>query len=192
MGLQSERMIQDELGTRKRASRFYETQVQDHLTPSMQEFIRRQQMVFIATADASGACDCSPRFGGAGVVSVVDQGTLAYPEYRGNGVFASLGNIVENPHIGLLFIDFLDSTVGLHVNGIAERRPPVARPNGVDEMPAARGGSSARLVEQWVYIKVEEAYIQCSKHVPRFQRVQKDIRWGTDDPTLKSSSYFQK
>ena len=44
---------------------------------------------------------------------------LIYPEYRGNGVFANLGNIRENPHIGLLIIDFYKDTIGLHVNGKA-------------------------------------------------------------------------
>ena len=191
MSLRSERMIQDERGTRPRATRFYETQVEDHLTSSMQDFIRRQQMVFVATADASGACDCSPRFGGPGMMTVVDRGTLAYPEFRGNGVFASLGNISENSHIGLLFLDFLESTVGLHVNGTAERRPPADCPTGVDGVLGVRGTSASRLIEQWVYIRVQEAYIHCSKHVPRFQAVAKEIQWGTDDPKRKSSDYFR-
>jgi predicted pyridoxine 5'-phosphate oxidase superfamily flavin-nucleotide-binding protein len=59
-------------------------------------------MVFVATADANGNCDCSPRFGISGFVIILDDKTLAYPEYRGNGVFASLGNIIDNPHIGEL------------------------------------------------------------------------------------------
>ena len=58
---------------------------------------------------------CNP----AGFVQVLDEKTLVYPEYRGNGVLASLGNILENPHIGLMFPDFYQSTVGLHVNGTA-------------------------------------------------------------------------
>jgi uncharacterized protein len=49
---------------------------------------------------------------------VLDEKTLAYPEYRGNGVMSSLGNISENPHVGLLFVDFTDK-IGLHVNGRA-------------------------------------------------------------------------
>src|SRR5271167_4836156 len=52
-------------------------------------------------------------------VRVLDRTTLLYPEYRGNGVLASLGNISENPHIGLIFIDFFEATIGLHVNGKA-------------------------------------------------------------------------
>ena len=126
MGRQSEERIQDERDSLNRAKRFYDKQVKDRLTPEMQEFIRRQPMMFVATADTSGACDCSPRFGAPGFVRMVDPKTLAYPEFRGNGVFASLGNIAENPAIGLLFVDFLKTSVGLHVNGKAERRDPDA------------------------------------------------------------------
>jgi hypothetical protein len=53
-------------------------------------------------------------------VRVLDEGHLAYPEYRGNGVLASLGNISENPHVGLLMIDFVRDLIGLHVNGRAQ------------------------------------------------------------------------
>ena len=85
-----------------RAQRFYERQMRDSLTTRMVALIRQQEMMFIATANSEGYCDCSPRFGHAGFVCVLDEKTLAYPEYRGNGVYASLGNIKEQPHIGLV------------------------------------------------------------------------------------------
>jgi F0F1-type ATP synthase alpha subunit len=59
------------------------------------------------TIDQKGECDCSVRSGKKGFVLVLDEKTLAYAEYKGNGVMASMGNIQENPHIGLLFLDFL-------------------------------------------------------------------------------------
>ena len=190
MGRQSEERIQDERDSLNRAKRFYDKQVKDRLTPEMQEFIRRQPMMFVATADTSGACDCSPRFGAPGFVRMVDPKTLAYPEFRGNGVFASLGNIAENPAIGLLFVDFLKTSVGLHVNGKAERRDPDDGPVPLDLVTQNYGTSGGRLVEQWVFVSIEEAYIHCSKHVPRFQPVPRNISWGTDDATLKSDQYF--
>ena len=190
MGRQSEERIQDERDSLNRAKRFYDKQVKDRLTPEMQEFIRRQPMMFVATADTSGACDCSPRFGAPGFVRMVDPKTLAYPEFRGNGVFASLGNIAENPAIGLLFVDFLKTSVGLHVNGKAERRDPDDGPVTLDLVTQDYGTSGGRLVEQWVFVSIEEAYIHCSKHVPRFQPVPRNISWGTDDATLKSDQYF--
>jgi hypothetical protein len=77
--------------------------------------------VLVATADAKGECDCSLRAGLPGFIQVLNDRNLVYPEYRGNGVMASLGNLQENPHIGLMFIDFVSEVIGLHVNGTAHR-----------------------------------------------------------------------
>ena len=118
-GSKGEHRLQKELATGKKALAFYNKQMLDHLNPTMSEFLASQEIVFIATADAKGECDSSFRTGPPGWVRVINEKTLAYPEYRGNGVFASMGNILENPHIGMIFIDFYDSTVGLHVNGKA-------------------------------------------------------------------------
>jgi predicted pyridoxine 5'-phosphate oxidase superfamily flavin-nucleotide-binding protein len=185
-----EQALQAEQNSRQRALKFYDRQMRTELSTAMKELIMRQSMVFIATADAEGNCDCSPRFGSPGFIHTLDPKTLIYPEYRGNGVFASLGNILENPHIGMVFIDFLDTTVGLHVNGSAHSYRP-------EKLPVALKGSieSAALnidseVERWVVIGVEEAYIHCSKHVPALSKRDKAIRWGTDDSNMKSENYF--
>ena len=119
-GSQGEHVVQDRCGTWERAQAFYDHQWLDYLNPQMRAFIGRQEMVFIATADSQGDCDASFRAGLPGFVHVLDEKTLTYPEYRGNGVKASLGNITENPHIGLLFIDFFEAKIGLHVNGRAQ------------------------------------------------------------------------
>ncbi len=191
IGSQGERKLQKILGSQERATRFYNRQVHDHLTDGMQSFIARQEMVFIATSDAQGNCDCSPRFGKPGFVVILDEKTIAYPEFRGNGVFASLGNIMENPHIGLVFVDFLDTTVGLHVNG----RSKICTP---DDIP--RSGSpfedtyevdgTIRLIDRWVKIEIQEAYIHCSKHIPHLQKLEKSISWGTDDSNAKTDDFF--
>ena len=184
-----ERRIQRELGSSDRADRFYEYQMARSLNPAMIELIQRQEMVFVATADTGGNCDCSPRFGEPGFVHVVDSTTLVYPEYRGNGVFASLGNILENPHVGLVFLDFFQTTVGLHVNGKAESYPPDELPKSL-ALDLLHPGSKQRILERWVVITVDEAYIHCSKHVPLLRKLNKKIEWGTDDPKAKSSHYF--
>jgi len=59
-------------------------------------------MMFIATSDADGECDASFLAGPPGFAAVLDERTLAWPEYRGNGVMAGAGNILENPHVGIL------------------------------------------------------------------------------------------
>src|SRR5215831_8806968 len=101
-GSQGEHILQERYGTGERAGQFYDNQFSDQLTPKMIEFIGRMEMAFIATSDAAGECDCSFRAGTAGFLRVLDERTVAYPEFRGNGVMASLGNVLENPHIGIL------------------------------------------------------------------------------------------
>jgi len=157
-------------------------------------FISRQTMCFIGTADAQGECDCSFRAGSAGFVRVIDETHVVYPEYRGNGVMASLGNIVENGHVGILFVDFFEDTIGLHLNGRAhivdeaDDLPPQA-----DQAPEGNGSTPARRsprAERWVHVDVEEAYIHCSKHIPRLEHRPKSIDWGTDDEAKKGGDYF--
>jgi len=76
-------------------------------------------MVFVATADADGKPDCSYKGGLPGFVRVLDEKTLVFPDYDGNGMYRSWGNLVVNPHIGLLFIDF-ENQSRLRVNGTAK------------------------------------------------------------------------
>ena len=189
-----EHQAQEKFGTARRAAAFYGKQVLPCLNPEMQRFIARQEMVFIATADAHGTCDCSFRAGLPGFVHVLDEKTLACPEYRGNGVMASVGNMLENPHIGLIFIDFFGSAVGLHVNGkvrIIDNQQLLARPDVTPEIVQATQTTGGRHPEQWMLIAVEEAYIHCSKHVPLLKKLDKKIHWGTDDEKYKGGDYFK-
>lgn len=193
-GSKGEHELQKELGTTRRARSFYKQQMLDYLNPAMQEFISRQPMVFIATSDGQGECDCSFRAGPPGFAHVLSDTTLAYPEYRGNGVLASLGNIRENPHIGIMFIDFMDSTVGLHVNGKARilSNDEVLNTEKLPEaLQQAAKVIDGRKPECWVWIEVEEAYIHCSKHIPRFKKLEKEIHWGSDRKTDKGGDFFK-
>src|SRR5919108_438012 len=118
-GSDGEHALQRRYGSQERARRFYAQQLLDRLNERMIQFIGRQEMVWIATADAHGECDCSFRAGPPGFVQVLDPWTLRFPEYRGNGVMAPLGNLLENPHVGMVFLDFDQERIGLHVNGSA-------------------------------------------------------------------------
>jgi len=193
-GSRGEHELQERFGTTKRALAFYNNQVLDYLNPLMQALVARQEMLFIATADAHGECDCSFRAGLPGFVHMLNEKTLLYPEYRGNGVVASLGNIAENPHIGMIFIDFFESTVGLHVNGTAtimENAAVMDRPDIPDEIRRDIAVEGGRKPERWVMVEVEEAYIHCSKHIPLLEKRDKTIHWGTDDVVCKGGDYFQ-
>jgi predicted pyridoxine 5'-phosphate oxidase superfamily flavin-nucleotide-binding protein len=192
-GSDGEHRMQEQWDSVDRARSFYERQVLDHLNPAMQEFLARQQMMFVSTADSRGECDCSFRAGEPGFITVLDERTLVYPELRGNGVYASLGNVAENPHVGLLFVDFFADLIGLHVNGAAtvidyvdllvDERVTVAM---LEEMSRRRG----RRPERWVSVRVHEAYIHCSKHIPLLARLDRQVDWGTDDVKRKGGDYF--
>ena len=111
---------------------------------------------------------------------------------RGNGVVASLGNIYENPHIGMMFIDFLKDTVGLHVNGKAVilENDELLRRNNLPEEVVQDMNRQKRKPERWVLVEVEEAYMHCSKHIPLYKKLDKSMQWGTDDVKVKKGDYF--
>jgi predicted pyridoxine 5'-phosphate oxidase superfamily flavin-nucleotide-binding protein len=187
-GSAGEHLLQRVYGSQERANRFYADQVRDRLLPAMAEFVQRMETLFVATADRHGECDSSLRAGPPGFVRVLDERTLAYPEYRGNGVHASLGNIAENAHVGILMVDFVEDLIGLHVNGTARivedgdfRRAHPGMP--VDD-------EHGRRPERWVVVEVDEAYIHCRKHIPRMAKVAERREWGTDDPGRKGGDYF--
>lgn len=173
-GSAGEHTLQERYGTFKRAAAFYDKQMLDHVNPLMREYLARQEMVFISTSDAHGECDASFRAGPPGFVRVLDPYTVIYPEYKGNGVMASLGNMAENPQLGMLFVDFFHSGVGLHINGrahIVEHRavealePMLVRSSGVESLWDVVPDKK-KTPDRWVVVQVVEAYIHCSKHIP--------------------------
>ena len=193
-GSDGEHELQEKWNTAPRANAFYRNQVLGYLNSLMQVFVSKQEMMFVGTADKHGETDTSFRAGLPGFVRVLDEKTLAYPEYRGNGVMSSLGNISENPHVGILFVDFTEAKIGLHVNGRARivendqflRDAAASGPVREDDPPAAGRGA-----ELWVVVTVVEAYIHCSKHIPRMQKINEEIQWGTDDVRAKGGDYFR-
>src|SRR5919112_6294772 len=99
------RALQDTFDTRRLADRLAEVKVHDRFTADDREFIERLDMFFLATVDAAGQPTCSYKGGDPGFVTVVDDRTLAFPNYDGNGMYLSLGNVGATHRVGLLFID---------------------------------------------------------------------------------------
>jgi predicted pyridoxine 5'-phosphate oxidase superfamily flavin-nucleotide-binding protein len=81
-------------------------------------FIEGCDMFFLATADAEGRPQCSYKGGEPGFVRVLDEKTIAFPNYDGNGMYLSAGNVLVNPQVGLLFISF-EQRKRMRLNGIA-------------------------------------------------------------------------
>ena len=112
------RQLQDLRETRVLADRLEKVTMRPAFTEEDKAFIRRCRMFFIATADLDGQPDCSYKGGLPGFVRVIDDHTLAIPDYDGNGQYRSWGNVRANPKVGLLFIDF-ETPKRLRVNGTA-------------------------------------------------------------------------
>lgn len=115
------RSLQDRFDTRRLADRLEEKFLSRPLIDDDDRaFIERMDMFFLATADADGRPQCSYKGGDPGFVRVLDERTVAFPNYDGNGMYLSIGNVLLNPHVGMLFIDFVAARPSrLRLNGIA-------------------------------------------------------------------------
>ena len=115
----SHRKLQDQFDTRRLADRLDESLVHDTILPDEKEFIENRDMFFLASVDARGHANCSYRGGQPGFVRVLDEHTLVFPNYNGNGMFLSMGNVLETQQVGMLFIDF-EQGRRMRLNGIAQ------------------------------------------------------------------------
>ncbi len=113
------RGYQDRYDTRRLADRIEERIVRDTIDADDRAFIERCDMLFLATADAEGRPQCSYKGGDRGFVRVLDERTIAFPNYDGNGMYLSAGNALVNRQVGLLFINF-EEQKRLRLNGTAE------------------------------------------------------------------------
>lgn len=116
--LDAHRTLQDRFDTRRLADRMDEALVHDALTESEKAFVESRVMFFIATVDSRGHASCSYRGGDPGFVRVVDDHTIAFPNYDGNGMYQSMGNVLSAGEVGILFIDF-ENPRRMRLNGTA-------------------------------------------------------------------------
>ncbi len=100
------RELQDRFDTRRLADRIEQRLVLDHIGDADRAFIESRDMFFLATTDANGLPSCSYKGGDPGFVRVQDARTIAFPNFDGNGMFLSMGNVLQTRKVGLLFIDF--------------------------------------------------------------------------------------
>jgi len=153
------RELQDRFETRRLADRLDETLARAVFSAEDRGFIESRTLFFLATADAQGRPDCSYKGGRPGFVRVVGPGTLAFPSYDGNGMFKSLGNILVNPHVGLLFVDF-ENPRRLRVNGRATVR---------EDDPLLAEFVGAQLI---VRVEVAAAFPNCPRYIHKMQLVE--------------------
>ena len=176
------RRLQDQFDSRRIADRLEEKLTRSAFTDGDRAFIEGAMFFFLATADADGRPDCSFKGGTPGFVRIVGEGELAFPDYDGNGMFKSLGNILANPEVGLLFIDMGEKPRRLRVNGTAS----VSRDD-----PLMQRFAGAQLL---VRVKARAIFPNCpryivtpgmaepSKYAPRPGYVPPEPAWkGRDD-----------
>ena len=150
------RRLQDAFGSRALADRLDEKLRHDRFTDGDAAFIATQPFFFLATADAEGRPDCSFKGGDPGFVRITAPGELAFPSYDGNGQYRSLGNLLVNPAVALLFIDF-ENPKRLRVNGRASlsfEDPLLSRFRGAQAV---------------VRVQAERIFPNCPRYIPRMQ-----------------------
>jgi len=154
------RDLQDAFDTRRLADRLAEVKVHDRFTEDDRAFIERQDMFFLATVDGAGQPTCSYKGGDPGFVAVVDEATLAFPNYDGNGMYLSMGNLAETRAVGLLFIDF-QAQRRLRVDGTARI--------STDD-PLIGRYPEAQFV---VRVEATRIYPNCPRYIHRLERVER-------------------
>jgi predicted pyridoxine 5'-phosphate oxidase superfamily flavin-nucleotide-binding protein len=167
------RELQDRFDSRRIADRLESVTHHSTFTDDDRRFIARCSMFFLATADADGWPDCSYKGGDPGFVQIVDDDTLAFPSFDGNGMFRSLGNVLVNPKVGLLFIDF-EQPNRMRVNGTASLH---------DDAELLAGFEGAQLV---VKVRARHIFPNCPRYIHRMTLVERSAytpREGQVPPT---------
>lgn len=113
------RKLQDQFDTRRLADRLVEVKVHHAFTVADKAFIEARDMFFLASVDHHGQPTCSYKGGNPGFVTILDEVTLAFPNYDGNGMYLSMGNVSQTGRVGMLFIDF-EQQRRMRVEGIAQ------------------------------------------------------------------------
>jgi len=154
------RRLQDAFETRRLADRLESVTLRDTIDADDRAFIESMDMFFLATADDHGRPDCSYKGGEPGFVRVLDEHTIAFPSYDGNGMFKSFGNVLVNPDVGLLFISF-ERQKRLRLNGTASIDP---------DDPLLGSWPGAMLV---VRVRAREVFPNCPRYIHRMELVER-------------------
>jgi len=167
------RRLQDQFDSRRISDRLEEKLTRAAFTPDDTAFIESAVYFFLATADAQGQPDCSFKGGMPGFVRVTGPSELAFPDYDGNGMFKSLGNLLVNPNVGMLFIAMHDKPRRLRVNG-------TAAVSHDDPLLASTVG--AQLI---VRVTARAIFPNCPRYIPAMQLTEPSAyapRPGSDPP----------
>ena len=157
------RLLQDRFDTRRLADRIDERLVDDIIDVDDKAFIESLDMFFLATADEQGRPNCSYKGGEPDFVRILDEHTVAFPNYDGNGMYLSSGNVLVNPNVGMLFIDF-ERGRRLRINGAAS----------IDEQDELRERyPEAQFI---VRARAREVFPNCPRYIHKYRLVERSVR----------------
>jgi hypothetical protein len=178
------RRLQDAFDSRRISDRLEAKLARTTFNDDDKAFVESAIYFFLATADAEGRPDSSFKGGPAGFVRVTGPSELAFPDYDGNGMFKSLGNVVDNPHVGLLFIDMHGKPRRLRVNGEAK----VLRDD-----PLLASTVGAQLI---VRVTARAIFPNCPRYIPKLELAEASVytpKAGCDpvEPAWKGFDAFK-
>jgi predicted pyridoxine 5'-phosphate oxidase superfamily flavin-nucleotide-binding protein len=154
-----QRALQAKFGTEKMADRIEQLASHNEFNDDAKGFIEHSEMFFLTTINDKGEPTVSYKGGDAGFVKVIDSNTLIFPSYDGNGMFLSMGNIVGNTNIGMLFISF-------------------ERPHRIRVQGTATISQDAKLLAHYkeadfvVTVKLSELWQNCPRYIPKMEKVR--------------------
>ena len=157
------RRLQDRFDSRRISDRLEEKLTRKEFTADDKTFIEGLPYFFLATSDDQGRPDCSFKGGPPGFVRVTGPSEIAFPDYDGNGMFKSLGNISVNANVGLLFIAMHGKPRRLRVNGsasVSDRDPLLSETVG------------AQLI---VRVTARAIFPNCPRYIPAMQSIEPSI-----------------
>ncbi len=154
--------MQDQFDSRRIADRLEHVTLHDQFSAGDIAFIEASDMFFLATADADGWPDVSYKGGLPGFVRVTANNELAFPSYDGNGMFMSMGNLLVNPKVGLLFVNFQKPN-RMRVQGTASVN---------DDDPLMSSFPGAQLI---VRVKAERIFPNCPRYIHKMALVERSV-----------------
>jgi uncharacterized protein len=153
------RSLQDRFDTRRLADNTEARVVLTEIPPEHKAFIESRDMFFLSTIDHQGRPTVSYKGGDPGFVRVLDNKTVAFPCYDGNGMFYSMGNLLGNQHVGMLFINF-EKPHRLRLQGIASVS---------DDDSLLPEYAEAQLI---VRVTVTEIFRNCPRYVHHYKKIE--------------------
>ncbi len=170
------RDLQDQFETRKLADRLEEIIVKTEFDDNDKAFIESQNMFFLSTINHEGHPTVSYKGGAKGFVQLINETTLAFPSYDGNGMFYSMGNITKKPEVGLLFINF-ETPARLRVHGTATI---------VQDDPLLDYFKEAELI---VRVELSKLWVNCPRYIHKMQQLEQNRYVPAEGETTPLASW---